>query len=276
VFVKDVARANYLAATAKLPAVGPLDARAFNVGTGIETSVNTLAATLRTVAGSDTAVERAPARAGELQRSALVIDKAARELGWRPEVSLEDGLRETYEFFAARHAATAARLTVRRSRALACSSRRTRSSGPLPRGAPPCPRPRSSWWRRARSPRSWCSPCSLVLSLVSWGIALAKWLEFRRVTRAGRAFVREFEHARTIEDAEQLASRATPTPFTDVFRRAMVFLAETRPALAATADRGARLSGSQVEALRLVLDAETDLGRDGWAASSPGSPRSAP
>jgi biopolymer transport protein TolQ len=102
----------------------------------------------------------------------------------------------------------------------------------------------------------------LVLSLVSWGIALAKWLEFRRVTRAGREFVREFEHARTIEDAEQLASRATPTPFTDVFRRAMVFLAETRPALAATADRGARLSGSQVEALRLVLDAETDMGRD--------------
>jgi UDP-glucose 4-epimerase len=108
VFVKDVARANYLAATATLPAVGPLDARAFNVGTGIETSVNTLAATLRRVAGSDTAVERAPARAGELQRSALVIDKAARELGWRPEVSLEEGLRETYEFFAARHAATAA------------------------------------------------------------------------------------------------------------------------------------------------------------------------
>jgi biopolymer transport protein TolQ len=102
----------------------------------------------------------------------------------------------------------------------------------------------------------------LVLSLVSWGIALAKWLEFRRVTAAGRAFVREFEHARTIEEAEQLASRATPTPFTDVFRRAMVFLAETRPALAATADRGARLSGSQVEALRLVLDAETDMGRD--------------
>jgi biopolymer transport protein TolQ len=102
----------------------------------------------------------------------------------------------------------------------------------------------------------------LVLSLVSWGIVLAKWLEFRRVTAAGRAFVREFEHARTLDEAEQLASRATPTPFTDVFRRAMVFLAETRPALAATSDRGARLSGSQVEALRLVLDAETDMGRD--------------
>ena len=102
----------------------------------------------------------------------------------------------------------------------------------------------------------------LVLSLVSWAIMLAKWLEFRRVERAGRGFVREFEHVRTIADAEQLATRATPTPFTDVFRRAMLFLTETRPALGPTADRGARLSGSQVEALRLVLDAEADLGRD--------------
>lgn len=102
----------------------------------------------------------------------------------------------------------------------------------------------------------------LLLSLLSWGIVLAKWREFRRVQTAGRAFVREFEHARTLADAEKLASEATPTPFTDVFRRAMVFLTETRPALAATTDRGARLSGSQVEALRLVLDAESDAGRD--------------
>jgi len=37
---------------------------------------------------------------------------------------------------------------------------------------------------------------------------------------------------------------------------------ETRPALSPTADRSARLSGSQVEALRLVLDAETNSERD--------------
>jgi UDP-glucose 4-epimerase len=104
VFVKDVARAVFLAATRPLPAAGPLDARAFNVGTGIETSVNTLATMLREAAGSDTPIERAPARAGELQRSALVIDKAARELGWRPQVGLDQGLRETFEFFAARRA----------------------------------------------------------------------------------------------------------------------------------------------------------------------------
>jgi UDP-glucose 4-epimerase len=107
VFVKDVARANFLAATKELPPVGALDARAFNVGTGIETSVNTLADLLKQAAGADTAVERAPARAGELQRSALVVDKAAAQLGWRPQVSLADGLAETYRFFAERRVRTA-------------------------------------------------------------------------------------------------------------------------------------------------------------------------
>ena len=102
VFVKDVARANFLAATTTLPAVGAVDARAFNIGTGIETSVNTLAEQLQRAAGTSTPIERAPARAGELQRSALVIDKAAQGLGWRPQVSLADGLAETYRFFGAR------------------------------------------------------------------------------------------------------------------------------------------------------------------------------
>jgi biopolymer transport protein TolQ len=47
-----------------------------------------------------------------------------------------------------------------------------------------------------------------------------------------------------------------------VFERAVQFLAQTKPALAASAERTARLSGSQVEALRLVLDAETNGERD--------------
>lgn len=102
VFCKDVARAVHLAATRPLPPVGPLDARAFNIGTGIETSVNELAEQLKRSAGATTPIERAPARAGELQRSALVTRKAADELGWRPEVSLADGLAETFAYFAAR------------------------------------------------------------------------------------------------------------------------------------------------------------------------------
>jgi biopolymer transport protein TolQ len=94
-----------------------------------------------------------------------------------------------------------------------------------------------------------------VLSLLSWGIMFAKLGEFRRVERHGWAFLREFERAPGIEAAMLAAQRATPSPFTAVFSRAVQFLNETRPALAASSDRNARLSGSQVEALRLVLDA---------------------
>src|SRR6185436_19478515 len=64
VFVKDVARANLAAATRELPAPGRLDARGFNIGTGIETSVLDLAAALQRSAGSDVPVHLAPARPG--------------------------------------------------------------------------------------------------------------------------------------------------------------------------------------------------------------------
>src|SRR6185437_1601129 len=50
VFVKDVARANVLASTVKLPAVKGLDDRAMNIGTGVETSVLDLAESLQRAA----------------------------------------------------------------------------------------------------------------------------------------------------------------------------------------------------------------------------------
>jgi biopolymer transport protein TolQ len=102
----------------------------------------------------------------------------------------------------------------------------------------------------------------LALSLISWGIMLAKWLEYRRTHRQGRAFVTDFSHARSLDDAMSLAARSPRTPFTAVFSRAMQFIKDTTPALAATTDRHARLSASQVEALRLVLDAESGAARD--------------
>lgn len=101
----------------------------------------------------------------------------------------------------------------------------------------------------------------LALSLLSWAIMLAKLVEFRRVESSGRGFTREFEHAGTLAEAEQAAVRANANPFTDVFRRALLFLTETRPALPGSAERAPRLSASQVEALRLVLDAESDRAR---------------
>ena len=102
VFVKDVARANLAAATVDLPAPGKLDARGFNIGTGVETSVVALAAALQKSAGSNVAVHYAPARPGEQQRSAVSIAKAGRQLGWTPTVALHDGLEETFSFFAER------------------------------------------------------------------------------------------------------------------------------------------------------------------------------
>lgn len=102
VYAGDVAAANFAAATTTLPDRGRLDARAFNIGTGIETTVNTLAHTLKDVSHSASAIEYAPARPGELARSALNTAKARDVLGWKPVVSLSEGLDNTYRFFAAR------------------------------------------------------------------------------------------------------------------------------------------------------------------------------
>ncbi|HET7586030.1 MAG TPA: NAD-dependent epimerase/dehydratase family protein [Gemmatimonadaceae bacterium] len=99
VFVEDVARANVLAAACALPGAGGVDARAINVGTGTETSVLELARALMRTTGCTVPVEHAPARAGEQQRSAVNVARARDRLGWSPSVTLEDGLRRTYEWF---------------------------------------------------------------------------------------------------------------------------------------------------------------------------------
>lgn len=96
VYVGDVARAVFLGATRDLPAPGRVDARAFNVGTGIGTSVVELARLLQEAAGSSVGVEFAPKRPGEQQESFLDASKAREVLGWQPQVSLTEGLTETF------------------------------------------------------------------------------------------------------------------------------------------------------------------------------------
>jgi UDP-glucose 4-epimerase len=88
VYVGDVARAT----TAALGQEGGV----FNVGTGKETSVVDLFALCARVVGSDGRAEHAPPRLGELQRSVLDPELAARELGFRAMVELEDGLHATW------------------------------------------------------------------------------------------------------------------------------------------------------------------------------------
>jgi len=102
VYVGDVARAVWIAATKQLPDKGRLDARAFNIGTGVGTSVIDIANQLQEVAGSDVPVEFAPHRPGEQQESFVNVEKAKAVLGWAPEVSLREGLATTYKWFAKR------------------------------------------------------------------------------------------------------------------------------------------------------------------------------
>lgn len=71
----------------------------FNVGTGIETSVNELFRILNDLTGGRARARHAEAMPGEQQRSVLDSSLARRALGWQPQVDLEEGLRRTVAWF---------------------------------------------------------------------------------------------------------------------------------------------------------------------------------
>ena len=93
VHVDDVVRALMLA---------PGSAGVFNIGSGRETSVLELHERCRAVSGSELEPRMAPPREGDVMRSALDISRAADELLWRPEISLDEGLRRTWEWIQAK------------------------------------------------------------------------------------------------------------------------------------------------------------------------------
>ncbi|HYN99244.1 MAG TPA: UDP-glucose 4-epimerase, partial [Actinomycetota bacterium] len=91
IFVGDVVEAFFAAASKG-------DGETFNIGTGIETSVNDLYARLARICESDAEPLFKPARPGELDRSCLSSAKAASMLGWSPQKDLDPGLAETVDF----------------------------------------------------------------------------------------------------------------------------------------------------------------------------------
>jgi UDP-glucose 4-epimerase len=95
VYVGDVARANVLALENEVPS------GAYNVGTGIETSVNELYEILLEASGGDLLPKHGPAKPGEQRRSSVDPSRVAKFLEWRPEVDLASGLKETLRFFGA-------------------------------------------------------------------------------------------------------------------------------------------------------------------------------
>ncbi len=96
VYVGDVARANLLA----------LEKRAtgteYNIGTGIETSVNQLYEKMRKAMSANVSAVHGKAVAGEVRRICLDNRLAQKELGWKPSVTLTEGLEKTMQWFTSR------------------------------------------------------------------------------------------------------------------------------------------------------------------------------
>jgi UDP-glucose 4-epimerase len=98
VYVGDVAEANARALTSEV--VG-----SFNVGTGVETDINTIFHLLKRLTGSSQQDVHGPALPGEQRRSVVDARKIQKVMGWRPQTSLEAGLDATVRYF--RQASTA-------------------------------------------------------------------------------------------------------------------------------------------------------------------------
>ena len=92
VFVGDVEKANVLA-------LQNSGTQIFNIGNGVEADVNILFYHIRSAIGSKTEEHHGPAKKGEQMRSVLDARKIRETLGWKPTVSLEEGLKRTVEYF---------------------------------------------------------------------------------------------------------------------------------------------------------------------------------
>jgi UDP-glucose 4-epimerase len=94
VYVNDVARANVLA-------IDHGDNDIFCIGTGQGASVNELYHILEKITGYTPQIVHAPKRPGDIYLSYFDASKAARVLGWQPQMSLEEGIAKTVDFFRA-------------------------------------------------------------------------------------------------------------------------------------------------------------------------------
>jgi len=88
VYVEDVAEAIWLALESEAAA-----GETFNIGSGRPTSINELAKLVTEVFGDEAEMVYEEERIGDLRQSCADIAKAERTLGYRPKITLEDGLK---------------------------------------------------------------------------------------------------------------------------------------------------------------------------------------
>ncbi len=94
VYVGNIASACLAARTAPDASGG-----VFNIGTGVETSLNELVALLGELTGRPPEVTHGPPRAGDVRRSVADISRAREALGWSPEVAFREGLERTLSWY---------------------------------------------------------------------------------------------------------------------------------------------------------------------------------
>jgi UDP-glucose 4-epimerase len=92
VYVSDVARANVLALERG-------DGGVYNIGSGVGTSVNRIFELLAGLTGYDRPAVHGPPKPGEVFKVYLDARRAREELGWVPQVTLEEGLARTVRWF---------------------------------------------------------------------------------------------------------------------------------------------------------------------------------
>jgi UDP-glucose 4-epimerase len=91
-YVGDVAAAN-------VAALVKGDGELYHIGSGVSTSVNDIYARLARIVGYGQPARHGPAMPGEVFNIYVDASKAARDLGWRATVDLDEGLRRTVAFF---------------------------------------------------------------------------------------------------------------------------------------------------------------------------------
>ena len=91
VYVGDVVEANRRALECK-PNI-------FNIGTGVETSVNDLIDVFSSILNTNILHEHVAPRPGEVFRNVLDFSKARSEIGWQPKIELTAGILKTFEHF---------------------------------------------------------------------------------------------------------------------------------------------------------------------------------
>lgn len=101
IYVGDIVSAVMTALESEEP-LARADGAAYNISTGLATSVDDLVMTLRIPSGYLGAAEHEASREGDIVHSVLDPSRAARVFGWKANVALETGIAMTWRWFSTR------------------------------------------------------------------------------------------------------------------------------------------------------------------------------